>query len=98
REELRKLLRIDNEAKIKNIKNLGSLDGWQRTVLETSDGKLIPLLHKPPRNQSGEYIIVLNPMGKAEIPNSQMDELEQIGSGIVLADLSGTGEASSKTD
>lgn len=98
KKELRDILRINEKSDLENAHQYSSIGGWDRFVLETSDNKLIPLLHMAPHNQSGEYMIVCNTQGKEHIPATLLDELAQKGSGIVLVDLSGTGEASSKTD
>lgn len=69
--------------------------GWERMALETSDRKLIPLLYLAPLNQSFDYVIICSANGKNKIPLSLIDELKKKGSGIVIADLSGTGELTS---
>ena len=95
KKELREILRINEESDLKKAHQYSSLDGWDRFALETSDDKLIPLLHRAPRSKSGEYVIICNPLGKDHIPTALIDELKKEGAGIVLVDLSGTGEASS---
>ncbi|MEJ7676201.1 MAG: hypothetical protein WKF59_26735 [Chitinophagaceae bacterium] len=72
------------------------MDGWDRLALETTDEKLIPLLHLAPTNKSMGYMIICDPQGEKNIPISFIDELKKKGLGIVVVDLSGTGEASSK--
>lgn len=95
--ELRAILRINEESTLKKAYRYTSLDGWDRFALETSDDKFIPLLHMPSRNKSGEYVIICNPQGKRGISPALLDEVTKKGAGIVLLDLSGTGEASSST-
>ncbi len=77
---------------LKNVHQFSSMDGWDRFALETSDNKLIPLLHLAPVNKSLGYVIICNPEGKNSISPSLIDELKKKGSGIVIVDLSGTGE------
>jgi hypothetical protein len=91
--ELRELLRINEASGLKEVHRYSKVEGWDRFALETSDNKLIPLLHRAPSNNSGEYIVVLNPGGKKEIPTDIIEEQSQKGMGVVLLDLSGTGEA-----
>jgi len=96
--ELREILRINQIPELKNVHQYSSQNGWDRFALETSNNKLIPLLHIAPRNKPGEYVILSNPEGKRNISPTLIDELKKKGSGIVLVDLSGTGETSSIKD
>ena len=91
--ELGTILRMDNIPSIKKVNHYSDEDGWNRFTLETSDRKLIPLLHRAPRVPSSGYVIACNASGKQNISSAFIDELKQKGSGIVLIDLSGTGES-----
>ena len=93
--ELRNILRIQERSVLKRVHQYTSLGGWDRLALESSDDKLIPVLHLAPANQSLGYVIISNPGGKKSIPAELIAELKKKGQGIVIADLSGTGEASS---
>jgi hypothetical protein len=93
--ELRDILRINEVSNLKKVHQYTSLAGWDRLALETSDAKLIPLLHLAPANPSQGYIIISNPEGKNSISATLLNELKKKGMGIVIADLSGTGESSS---
>jgi hypothetical protein len=93
--ELRKILRIDEVPKLKKAHAYSAVDGWDRLVLETSDGKLIPLLHMRPKNRNREYVIVSDQEGKRSISAALLEELKGKESGVVLLDYSGTGKASS---
>ena len=95
KEELRKILRINDIPSIKKVHQYSKMSGWDRFALESFDGKLIPLLHLTPRNKALGYTILCHPKGKLFIPLNLIDELEEKGSGIVIVDLSGTGETSS---
>jgi len=90
--ELRNILRLDEGLKLKKVYHYSSQDGWDRITLETSDNSLIPLLHFAPRNPSLGYMIICNPEGKGAISSSIIDDLVKKGIGIVIVDLSGTGE------
>lgn len=92
--ELRDILRVREKTVLKNVYNYSKSDGWDRLTLETSDNKLIPVLHLAPVNKTLGYNILCNPNGKNSISLSVIDELKKKGSGIVIVDLSGTGEAS----
>jgi hypothetical protein len=93
--QLAKILRFDDRSTIKKVNEYSTSNGWNRIALELSDGKLIPLLHHAPQNKSLGYVIVCNSKGKTSIPDSLLDQLKAQGPGIVVVDLSGTGEASS---
>jgi hypothetical protein len=95
KKELRTILRIAEKPVIKKIHPYSSIDNWDRFSIETSDDKLIPVLHLAPQNNSLGYVILCNPKGKNAIPNELINDLKKKGSGIVIADLAGTGEVSS---
>lgn len=91
-----KLLKIEDISSTKEVHQYPSEGKWQKFALETTDGKLIPLLHLSPIANSQEYIILCNPDGATHIPLPIINEYYQQGTGIVIVDLSGTGEASSQ--
>jgi hypothetical protein len=93
--ELSTILRMDNMPSIKKVNHYSDEDGWKRVTLETSDRKLIPVLHRAPKDPSSRYVIACNASGKQNISPAFLDELKQKGAGIVLMDLSGTGESTS---
>jgi hypothetical protein len=88
---------MGEKSSLKSVHEYSNVNGWSRSILETSDGKLIPLLHLAPLNKSFGYVILCNPKGKRGIETAAIDELKKKGSGIVIVDLSGTGEVSSST-
>ncbi|MGB4399384.1 MAG: acetylxylan esterase [Daejeonella sp.] len=96
--ELRNILRINDRSSLLNVHQFSALDGWERMALETSDNKLIPVLLFPPANPALGYMIISNPAGKKTISMDLIDDLKKKGQGIVIADLSGTGEASSSKE
>jgi Acetyl xylan esterase (AXE1) len=93
--ELRNILRLDENFTLKNAHHHSSIDGWDRIVLETSDNRLIPLLHISPINPSQGYTILCSTEGKNHVSSLIIDDLAERGSGIVIVDLSGTGEVTS---
>jgi len=95
RNELRKLLRIDEWPILRKINPYLQINGWKRVALETSDSKIIPVLLRAPSPGSNEFTIVCDPAGKQNIPAELILELIKSGAGIAVIDLSGTGETSS---
>lgn len=95
KKELREILRINEKSELKIAHQYPTKCGWDRFALETSDDKLIPVLHLTPVNKSLGYLILCNPEGKNSIAPSLIDELKKKGFGVVIVDLSGTGEVTS---
>jgi hypothetical protein len=93
--ELSTILRMDDIPSIKKVNHYSDEDGWKRVTLETSDGKLIPILHRVSREPVSRYVIACNASGKQNISPAFLAELKQQGAGLVLIDLSGTGESTS---
>ena len=96
RKSLLETLRVNAMPSIKKVYRYSPENGWDRAALETSDGKLIPVLVQKPGKPSAGYTIVSHPKGKRNTPSAIIEELQQKGSGIVLVDLTGIGEAASK--
>jgi hypothetical protein len=93
--ELKDIIKIDKKLSIEYVHRFSSSGGWERMALETSDKRLIPLLCLPPLNPSLGYVIVTSANGKKTIPLYIIDDFKKSGRGIVVADLSGTGELAS---
>lgn len=91
-EELSNILRINEKSELKKVHQYSEINGWDRYALETSDGKLIPILHSAPLNISAGYSIITDPMGKNHISIDYIKKIRKKGSGIVILDLTGTGE------
>ena len=96
--ELRSILRINEQSDLKKVHQYTSQGGWDRLALETSDDKLIPVLHLAPADPSLGYLIISNPAGKQAISQDLISTLKKKGQGLVIVDLSGTGEASSSKE
>jgi len=90
--ELRETLRIEAFPALEKAFQYGKTEGWDKLALQTADKKLIPILHKAPVNRSQEYVIITHPFGKRHIAESALNDLQKKGMGIVIAELSGTGE------
>jgi hypothetical protein len=93
--ELNEILGIAEMDNIKKVNTYSTVDGWDRFSLETSDGKLIPVLHLASSDKDADYTILCHTDGAKNIPLSLIDEVKRKGSGIVIVDLSGTGEVTS---
>ncbi len=76
------------------VHRFSNTDRWNRIALETSDNKFIPLLLRTPAAGSNEFVIVVNPEGKHKITSALINEIINEGKGLVIVDLSGTGELS----
>ena len=98
KKELSDILRLKEKSELKEVHRYSAINGWEKIALETSDNKLIPVLLSAPVNKSLGYVIICNPGGKQAISLSSIDELKKSGAGIVIVDLTGTGEASSSRD
>lgn len=90
RSELQDMLAAGLPAGHSKAEQAGKEAGWDRVILETADGRLIPVLHR--KGPGSEYTVLAHAEGKQAIP------LEAIGrskGGIIIVDFSGTGEAAS---
>jgi hypothetical protein len=94
RKELGEILGISEKPVLKKIHYLPRAGEWNRVALETSDNKIIPVLLHQPSTNSREFVIIVNPEGKDKIPVDLVHEVIKSGKGVVIADLSGTGELS----
>lgn len=93
--ELREILGVEEISVLRNVTQYPSMDGWDRFTLETNDGKLIPVWHSSPQQNSNGYVIMSSPEGGKNIPLSSINEWHKKGKGIVIVDLSGIGESTS---
>ncbi len=95
RNQLRNILGVSEKSILNKVYEYSEMNGWTRIALETSDNKLIPVLIRPPLNNSNEFVIVTNPEGKGNISSVLIEGIIKSGKGIAIVDLTGTGEASS---
>jgi len=98
RTDLKQILGIDDYLEIAKTFAFPSQDGWERIALHTSDQQLVPILHFAPKNPALGYILIASADGKNDIQEAHLEELKNRGGGIVIVELSGTGEAASKLD
>jgi hypothetical protein len=97
-ENLKTLLKIEAPSEIQQVHTFSPVDGWDRIALETTDKLLIPLLIKKPTKAALGYAILSSVNGKQDIASERIDELTADGQGVVIVELSGTGEAASQMD
>ncbi len=96
KEELAGILKVGSPTAPVKVYDYGKKGIWERRALETKEGLLIPVLHKlPGKGKTREYALIVHPEGKASVSPELIDRLTKEGKGIVMADLSGTGEARS---
>jgi len=95
RNELKNILRVNEESVLKKVHEYSAINEWSRFALETSDGKLIPVLLHAPLVNSKEFVIISSADGKENISPGLVERLIKSGSGIAIVDLSGTGETAS---
>jgi hypothetical protein len=96
--DLRTVLGVDTSLEITNTFTFSRKDGWERSAIQTSDGTLIPILHVAPKNPDLGYTLFAFANGKNEIPAILLEESKDRGEGIIIVELSGTGEAASNVD
>ena len=96
RNELRKILRVNEEPVLKKVHEYAQVNGWKRFALETDD-KLIPVVVYAPAKNLKQFVILSNMDEKENISADLIDRLIKKGSGLAVVDLSGTGETSSVT-
>ena len=68
---------------------------WERFILETTSGDLIPVLLRTPNKINSEYVIICNAESKDKISRETIDSELSKGKGICIIDLWGVGENSS---
>src|SRR5690606_31565210 len=79
---------------IDKVSDYGAEKGWDKLTVKSSSGELIPILHHASKINN-EYILLIHSGGKDSIPYQHIDSLMNLGKGIVIADLWGTGERTS---
>lgn len=93
--DLRTILRVNDSVNISEVHQYSKTGIWDRFALELTNGRMIPLLHLPPRRKEMGYTVFIHPKGKEFISEAIISEWKEKGAGIVIADLFGTGEVSS---
>lgn len=96
RTELAALLKVSEMPELLNVTSNGNEDGWEKFVLEDSEGKHVPILYRPAK-KGNQYTILFSGSGKDNIPASFIEKQIQGDDGVFLIDLWGTGEQKSST-
>ena len=91
REELNKTLRVP-ENNLLQAHKLTDSDDWERFILETTNGELIPLLLYGSNKMNSEYTIICNTEGKDKMSKDIIDSELSKGRGVCIIDLWGVGE------
>lgn len=97
KEELHGLLKIPADNSIQKVHQLSKTGVWDRFIIETTNNQLIPVLLYSATKQNPDWIIMVNPEGKTNIPKELIDKALQTGKGVCIIDLWGTGENVSTT-
>lgn len=93
RNELEKILKLNQGHKKSDHFKIGDVGEWERWMMETSDGKLLPVLKQ--KGSRKDYAIVAHSQGKWSIPVETINHISKTKT-VVIIDFSGSGEASSE--
>jgi pimeloyl-ACP methyl ester carboxylesterase len=96
RDELASVLRAEQPLE-PMVHEYETQDGWHRLCIETTCGKMLPLLVKNVKNPSG-YIIFAHPDGMNAVPDEPVEKALKEGCCVALVDLSGTGQTAGSMD
>ncbi len=95
-QELRNLLNY-RELSIQQIEKISAQGGYERIILTTTDRRLVPLLIKESFSGKNTLRVVFPSGGIASIPNDRISKWIDEREGLVMVDLFGLGERSSKS-
>ncbi|MCP3968631.1 MAG: prolyl oligopeptidase family serine peptidase [Lentisphaerae bacterium] len=91
---LKAMLKIHNKLELKHVHKYNEQDEWQKYALQTTCGRMIPVLLKAPA-EGNEYYIAAAPSGKDKLLESdKFQRLLEQGKGIIAFDVYGAGETS----
>ena len=94
-QQLRQLLSSTEADQLLSERMLPEEAGWQRTILETKQGQLIPLLVKKPNGDRDAIRMLFPAQGKQALDFTEIDQLLATGEGVAIIDLFGLGERAS---
>ncbi len=72
-------------------------DGWERLCIETTCGKMLPMLVKKVK-KSAKYMVFAHPSGMDAITDAKVEQAIKDGFCVALVDLSGTGQTIRKEE
>ena len=93
--DLASCLRLSETHSKVNISILSKDSIWERTLIETSGGNLIPLLVHRSKIKNAKYVLIVHGEGKSAVPISVVNKYIDEDYGVILADLYGIGEQAS---
>lgn len=94
RADLSLLIGHVEKRKVKEIKELGMEDSWQKKILVTEEGQYIPFLWHP-STADKRCRVFFHPGGKDSISKELIDHAIKKDENVLVVDLWGTGEQSS---
>ncbi len=90
--ELKKILKY-SELELKKTHHYTKNAGWESFALETTCGRMIPILLQKPKDGSNDYVIATSSWGKADLANSKyFAKLSASNKGIIVFDAYASGE------
>jgi hypothetical protein len=93
KEQLKRIVKFSPDLKLKYAHQYADNSGWETFSLETTCGRMIPVLLKKPQDGSKDYVLASSSNGKADLADSKyFAELETSKKGIVLFDVYCSGE------
>ena len=95
-QELRNLLLNYQELSIERVEKLPVQAGYERVILTSADRRLIPLLIKDTPVEKKTLHVVFPSRGILSLNNESISRWTAQGDGVVMVDLFGLGERSSK--
>lgn len=95
-QELKELLTGYRELFIQYVENLPEQVGYERIILTATDRRLVPLLMKEPSAAQKILHVVFPSKGVSAIATDSISKWHAHGDGVVMVDLFGLGERSSK--
>ncbi len=90
RDELASLMKTEQPLE-PMVNEYSEVNGWDRLCVETTCGKMLPLLVKKAK-KSSKYMIFSHTSGMDAVPDEQVDKALKNGYCVALVDLTGTGQ------
>lgn len=95
-QELRNLLLNYQELSVQREEKLSEQSGYERIILTATDRRLVPLLMKAPSTGKNVLHVLFPSRGTASIDKDSISRWTAQGEGMIVVDLFGLGERSSK--
>ena len=92
KDELKDIFKF-SDLELKTTHQYADNSGWKSFALETTCGRMIPVLVREPQENSKDYVIATSPKGKSSLTDSKyFKELADSKKGIILFDAYASGE------